>query len=198
MKDTPDRQTGLQMKIKAQIMNEDDINRVLIRMAHQIIEKNHGTEDLCLIGIRTRGVPLAWRLAGNIKNIENCDIPVGELDITMYRDDLNKISPEPVVSRTNVPFSVEGKTVVLVDDVIFTGRTARAALDAVMEIGRPARIQLAVLVDRGHLELPIKATFVGKNIPTSLNEIIAVNLAECDGVTNVTINEKQEREGDGK
>lgn len=186
------------MKIKAQIMNEDDINRVLIRMAHQIIEKNHGTEDLCLIGIRTRGVPLAWRLAGNIKNIENCDIPVGELDITMYRDDLNKISPEPVVSRTNVPFSVEGKTVVLVDDVIFTGRTARAALDAVMEIGRPARIQLAVLVDRGHLELPIKATFVGKNIPTSLNEIIAVNLAECDGVTNVTINEKQEREGDGK
>lgn len=195
---TPDRQTGLQMKIKAQIMNEDDINRVLIRMAHQIIEKNHGTEDLCLIGIRTRGVPLAWRLAGNIKNIENCDIPVGELDITMYRDDLNKISPEPVVSRTNVPFSVEGKTVVLVDDVIFTGRTARAALDAVMEIGRPARIQLAVLVDRGHLELPIKATFVGKNIPTSLNEIIAVNLAECDGVTNVTINEKQEREGDGK
>ena len=186
------------MRIKAQIMNEDDVNRVLIRIAHQIIEKNQGTEKLCLIGIRTRGLPLAKRLARNIKKIEDCEIPVGELDITLYRDDLNKIALEPVVNRTNVPFTVEGKTVVLVDDVIFTGRTARAALDAVMKIGRPARIQLAVLVDRGHLELPIKATYVGKNIPTSLNEIIAVNLTECDGVTNVTINEKQEREGTGK
>jgi pyrimidine operon attenuation protein/uracil phosphoribosyltransferase len=178
------------MKFKAQIMNEDDVRRVLVRMAHQIIEKNHGTENLCLIGIKTRGIPLAHRLAKNIKDIDNSDIPVGALDITLYRDDLEKIGVDPVLSETNVPFSVEGKTVVLVDDVIFTGRTARAALDAVMEIGRPARVQLAVLVDRGHSELPIKATFVGKNIPTSLSEVVAVHLSEQDGVTNVVINEK--------
>ncbi len=178
------------MKFKAQIMNEDDVRRVLVRMAHQIIEKNHGTENLCLIGIKTRGIPLARRLAKNIKDIDNSDIPVGALDITLYRDDLEKIGVDPVLSETNVPFSVEGKTVVLVDDVIFTGRTARAALDAVMEIGRPARVQLAVLVDRGHSELPIKATFVGKNIPTSLSEVVAVHLSEQDGVTNVVINEK--------
>lgn len=178
------------MKFKAQIMNEDDVNRVLVRMAHQIIEKNHGAGDVCLIGIRTRGVPLARRLAKNIKDIDHADAEVGELDITLYRDDLEKAVSDPVVSETNVPFSVEGKTVILVDDVIFTGRTARAAMEAVMRLGRPARIQLAVLVDRGHSELPIKATFVGKNIPTSLSEIVAVHLLEQDGVTNVAINEK--------
>lgn len=180
------------MKFKAQIMNEDDVNRVLVRMSHQIIEKNHGTENLCLIGIKTRGVPLARRIAKNIKDIDNADINVGELDITLYRDDLTKLSPEPIVKDAvnSVPFSVEGKTVVLVDDVIFTGRTARAAMEAVIRMGRPARIQLAVLVDRGHGELPIKATFVGKNIPTSLNEIVAVHLIEHDGTTNVVINEK--------
>lgn len=180
------------MKFKAKIMNEDDVNRVLVRMSHQIIEKNRGTENLCLIGIRTRGIPLAHRIAKNIREIDNADIDVGELDITLYRDDLTKISAEPVVTDpiTSIPFSVEGKTVVLVDDVIFTGRTARAALEAVMKIGRPARIQLAVLVDRGHSELPIKATYVGKNIPTSLNEIVAVHLNERDGMTDVVINEK--------
>jgi pyrimidine operon attenuation protein/uracil phosphoribosyltransferase len=178
------------MKFKAQIMNEDDVSRVLVRMSHQIIEKNHGTENLCLIGIKTRGIPLAYRIAKNIGQIGKSVIDVGELDITLYRDDLSKKAAEPIVSETKVPFSVEGKTVVLVDDVIFTGRTARAALEAVMKIGRPARIQLAVLVDRGHSELPIKATFVGKNIPTALNEVVAVHLAEHDGVTNVTINEK--------
>ncbi|MGI5985930.1 MAG: bifunctional pyr operon transcriptional regulator/uracil phosphoribosyltransferase PyrR [Oscillospiraceae bacterium] len=178
------------MKFKAQIMNEEDIRRVLVRISHEIIEKNHGTENLCLIGIKTRGIPLAYRIAQNIKMIDNTDINVGELDITLYRDDLTTIAKDPVVSETKIPFSVEGKTVVLVDDVIFTGRTARAALDAVMAIGRPSRIQLAVLIDRGHCELPIKATFVGKNIPSSLNEIISVHLAEQDGHTNVTINEK--------
>jgi pyrimidine operon attenuation protein/uracil phosphoribosyltransferase len=178
------------MKFKAQIMNEDDVNRVLVRMAHQIIEKNHGAGDVCLIGIRTRGVPLARRLATNIKDIDRADAEVGELDITLYRDDLEKAVSDPVVSETSVPFSVEGKTVILVDDVIFTGRTARAAMEAVMRLGRPARIQLAVLVDRGHSELPIKATFVGKNIPTSLSEIVAVHLLEQDGITNVAINEK--------
>jgi pyrimidine operon attenuation protein/uracil phosphoribosyltransferase len=179
------------MEFKAQIMNEDDVNRVLVRMSHQIIEKNHGTDSLCLIGIKTRGIPLAHRLARHICEIENTVIEVGELDITLYRDDLSPKGADPVVSETNIPFSIEGKTVVLVDDVIFTGRTARAALEAVMKIGRPARIQLAVLVDRGHSELPIKATYVGKNIPTSLSEIVAVHLAEQDGVTDVAINENR-------
>jgi pyrimidine operon attenuation protein/uracil phosphoribosyltransferase len=173
------------MKYKAQLMNADEV----IRMSHQIIEKNHGTENLCLIGIKTRGIPLAHRLARNIKEIDHTEIEVGELDITLYRDDLTQNIGDPIVCETNVPFLVEGKTVVLVDDVIFTGRTARAALEAVMKMGRPARIQLAVLVDRGHSELPIKATYVGKNIPTALNEIVSVHLTEQDGVTNVAINE---------
>lgn len=178
------------MKFKAQILTEADVNRVLVRIAHEIIEKNHGSQNLCLIGIKTRGIPLAYRLAENIRNIGGNEIEVGELDITLYRDDLTMISKNPVVSDTNIPFSVENKTVVLVDDVIFTGRTARAALDAVMSAGRPAKIQLAVLVDRGHSELPIKATFVGKNIPTALCEVISVHLAEKDGSTDVCIFEK--------
>ena len=194
------------MKFKARLMTQQDVDRVLVRLAHQIVEKNHGTEGLCLIGIKTRGIPLARRLAKNIADIEGSEIPVGELDIAMYRDDLSKVSADPIVSDTNVPFSVvdslneaavlralsEGrgdKTVVLVDDVIFTGRTARAAMDAVMELGRPARIQLCALIDRGHLELPIKATYVGKNIPSSLSEVIAVRLAEQDGETEVSIYE---------
>lgn len=177
------------MKFKAQIMNEDDISRAIIRISHEIIEKNHGTDNLCLIGIKTRGIPLAYRIAENIKKIDNKAIEVGELDITLYRDDLTMIAKNPILNDTKIPFSVEGKTVVLVDDVIFTGRTARAALDAVMTAGRPSKIQLAVLVDRGHSELPIKATYVGKNIPTSLNEIVSVHLAEHDGQTNVSINE---------
>ncbi len=178
------------MKLKAQIMTEEDVNRVLVRISHEIIEKNHGTQNLCLIGIKTRGIPLAYRLAQNIKKIDDSEIDVGELDITLYRDDLTMIAKNPVVSQTNIPFSVEDKTVVLVDDVIFTGRTARAALEAVMAVGRPSRIQLAVLIDRGHSELPIKATFVGKNIPTSQNEVISVHLSEHDGYTDVCIKEK--------
>lgn len=178
------------MKFKAQIMTEEDVNRVLVRISHEIIEKNHGTQNLCLIGIKTRGIPLAHRLAQSIKKIDGSDIDVGELDITLYRDDLSMISKNPIVSQTNIPFSVEDKTVVLVDDVIFTGRTARAALEAVMAVGRPAKIQLAVLIDRGHSELPIKASYVGKNIPTSQNEVISVHLSEHDGYTDVCINEQ--------
>lgn len=180
------------MKLKAQIMGEEDIARALKRIAHQIIEKNHGTEDLCLIGIKTRGIPLAWRIAGYIAEIENQMLEVGALDITLYRDDLSKVATEPVINGTNVPFSIEDKTVVLIDDVIFTGRTARAALDAIMELGRPKRVQLAVLVDRGHSELPIKANFVGKNIPSSKDEVIAVRLLEHDGETCVQIYEKSD------
>ena len=177
------------MKFKAQIMNSDDVNRTIVRLSHQIVEKNNGIENLCLIGIKTRGVPLAERIAANIKSFEGADIPVGILDITLYRDDLSKINIDPVINHTNVPFPVEGKTIVLVDDVIFTGRTARSALDAVMDLGRPARIQLCVLIDRGHSELPIRANFVGKNIPTSLNEVVMVNFPETDGVQGVVINE---------
>lgn len=177
------------MEFKAQIMGKQDVERTLIRLAHQIVEKNHGISDVCLIGIKTRGIPLAQRLARLIESFEGTPVPVGELDITLYRDDLSKINEDPVISRTNVDFSVVGKTVVLVDDVIFTGRTARAALDALMGLGRPARVQLCVLIDRGHTELPIRANFVGKNIPTSLKEVVAVNLEETDGITNVVINE---------
>lgn len=175
------------MQQKAQIMDEAAVARALLRISHQIIEKNHGAESLCLIGIRTRGVPLARRIAENIRSISGADVPVGELDITLYRDDLMLLQPEPRINSTSVPFTVQGKTVVLVDDVIFTGRTARAALDAVMQLGRAARIQLCVLIDRGHAELPIKATYVGKNIPTARSEVVSVCLKETDGRTEVTI-----------
>lgn len=178
------------MKFKAQIFNESDINRVLIRIAHQICEKNNGIDNLCLIGIRTRGVPIAKRLAEFIGRIEGRVPEVGALDITLHRDDIDKTLCAPVVSSTDVPFSIEGKTVVLVDDVIYTCRTARAALDAVMALGRPARIQLSVLIDRGHSELPIRANFVGKNIPTSQEEIIAVRLSEIDSEDSVSIYSK--------
>lgn len=177
------------MKFKARIMTSEDIDRALIRLAHQIIEKNKSVEDICLIGIKTRGVPLAKRLAANILAIENKEIPVGELDITLYRDDLSKVAADPIVSESNIPFSIVDKTVVLVDDVIFTGRTARAALDALIDVGRPARVQLVALIDRGHSELPIKANYVGKNIPTSLNEVVTVHMSETDGFSDVVINE---------
>ncbi len=181
------------MRFKAQVMTQQDVERTLIRLAHQIVEKNHGIDNVCLIGIKTRGIPLAQRLADLIEQFEGERLPVGELDISLYRDDLTKLNADPIISRTNVPFSVEEKRVVLVDDVIYTGRTARAALDALMSLGRPSKVQLCVLVDRGHTELPIKANFVGKNIPTSRSEVVAVNLAETDGITNVSI---LENEGD--
>lgn len=177
------------MKFKTQIMNSDDVSRTLVRLSHQIIEKNSGVSNLCLLGIKTRGVPIAERIAANIKKIEGTEVPVGIIDITMYRDDLSKINIDPVINQTNISFPIEDKTVVLVDDVIFTSRTARAAMDALKDYGRPSKIQLCVLIDRGHSELPIKATYVGKNIPTSLNEVVMVNMEETDGVTGVVINE---------
>ena len=177
----------MELKFKAKIMDEAAIDRTLIRIAHQILEKNEGTERLCLLGIRTRGVPLAQRLAANIRRIDGVDVPVGELDITLYRDDLSPVSGDPVVSKTDISFSVQGKTVVLVDDVIYTCRTARAALDAVMALGRPERVQLFALIDRGHSELPIKATYVGKNIPTAKSEVVSVRLSETDGENSVCI-----------
>lgn len=180
----------MEIKFKAQIMNQQSVERTLVRISHQILEKNHGVEDLCLIGIKTRGVPLARRIAANIKAIEGVDVPVGELDITMYRDDLSKIAEVPVVCDSHIPFSITDKTVILIDDVIFTCRTARAALDAVMSIGRPSRIQLFCMIDRGHAELPIKATYVGKNIPTAHSEIVSVKLEETDGETNISILER--------
>ena len=168
-------------------MSPEDIDRALKRIAHQIIEKNHGLKNVCLIGIRTRGIPLARRLARNIETIEGAKVPVGELDITLYRDDLSRVSEIPEVAGSSVDFSVEDMTVVLVDDVIYTARTARAAMEAVMKLGRPAKIQLCVLVDRGHTELPIRPNFVGKNIPTSLDEVVAVRLEETDDENAVKI-----------
>ncbi len=181
----------MELNFKAKIMDAASIERTLVRISHQIIEKNHGVDGLCLIGIKTRGIPLAKRIAANIRAIEGVDVPVGELDITLYRDDLSAVADAPVISHTNVPFSVAEKTVVLVDDVIFTCRTARAALDAVMELGRPARVQLFCLIDRGHAEMPIKPDYVGKNIPTSLSEIVSVRLEETDGETGVAILERK-------
>ncbi|EZP77969.1 bifunctional pyrimidine regulatory protein PyrR uracil phosphoribosyltransferase [Parageobacillus genomosp. 1] len=177
---------------KAVVMDEQAIRRALTRIAHEIIERNKGIDDCVLIGIKTRGIYLAKRLAERIEQIEGSTIPVGELDITLYRDDLTvkTADHEPLVKGTNVPFEVTDKKVILVDDVLFTGRTVRAAMDAVMDLGRPARIQLAVLVDRGHRELPIRADFVGKNVPTSSSELIVVELTEVDELDQVSIHEK--------
>ncbi|BAF59994.1 pyrimidine operon attenuation protein/uracil phosphoribosyltransferase [Pelotomaculum thermopropionicum SI] len=177
---------------KAQILDKDGIRRSLTRIAHEIIERNKGTGNLVLVGIRRRGVPLAERLAGRIKDIEGRTVPVGILDITLYRDDLTTLAHQPVVRSTEVPFSVSGKIVVLVDDVIYTGRTVRAALDAIMDLGRPKLIQLAVLIDRGHRELPIRADYVGKNVPTSSREEVSVRLQEIDGEERVVILETAE------
>lgn len=163
-------------------MDKEAIRRAVLRIAHEILEKNKGTEDLCLVGIRTRGAILADRLKAEIQGIEGKAVEVGILDITLYRDDLSLISHQPVVHETLIDFDITGKRLVLVDDVLYTGRTIRAALDALIDFGRPACIQLAVLTDRGHRELPIRADFVGKNIPTSQNQNVKVRLNETDGV----------------
>lgn len=180
------------MNQKALVLDEQAIGRALTRISHQIIEKNKGIDDCVLVGIRTRGIYLAKRLAAKIAEIEGKPIPVGELDITLYRDDLTKITSdqEPLVKGSDIPFDIYNQMVILVDDVLYTGRTVRAGLDALMDIGRPAAIQLAVLVDRGHRELPIRADYVGKNIPTSNSEKIMVELAEVDQVDQVSIYEK--------
>ncbi|HEY3426234.1 MAG TPA: bifunctional pyr operon transcriptional regulator/uracil phosphoribosyltransferase PyrR [Negativicutes bacterium] len=174
---------------KTIIMDAQAIRRALIRVAHEIIEKNKGITDLILVGIRTRGVPLAECLASEIEKIEGLRVPVGILDITLYRDDLSTLSYQPIVHQTQIPVDINGKTVVLVDDVLYTGRTVRAALGAIIDIGRPKAIQLAVLIDRGHRELPIRADYVGKNVPTSSKEVVNVQLLAIDQVEQVVIKE---------
>jgi pyrimidine operon attenuation protein/uracil phosphoribosyltransferase len=173
------------------ILTEQDISRALVRIAHEILEGNRGTKGLALIGIRTRGVFLAQRLQVEIQKIERTEIPLGSLDITLYRDDLGEIGPSPMVRETDLPFDLTGKIVVLVDDVLYTGRTVRAALDALIDFGRPRAIQLAVLVDRGHRELPIKADYVGKNIPTSKTEEVILRLKDLDGSDEVVLVERR-------
>src|SRR5688572_5088520 len=170
-------------------MDADRIGRTLARIAHEILERNRGIEELALVGIRRRGVPLARRLARSIKDINGHEVPTGALDITLYRDDLmrNAVGPQPVIRRTEIPFSIDDRKILLVDDVLYTGRTIRAALDALIDFGRPRAIQLIVMVDRGHRELPIKADFVGKNLPTSLKQSVQVRLQEIDGVDEVVI-----------
>jgi pyrimidine operon attenuation protein/uracil phosphoribosyltransferase len=170
-----------------QIMTADEIRRATIRLSHEIVEKQAGTEGLLLIGIQRRGVPLARRIAAAIAENEGAEIPVGALDITFYRDDLSMVAQQPVVKGTELPSGIDGKTVILVDDVLYTGRTIRAALDALIDFGRPREIQLVVLVDRGHRELPIKADYVGKNLPTSAAQSVQVHLTEIDGRDEVEI-----------
>ena len=165
---------------KTQILDSQSVERALKRISNEIIEKNHGCDNICVIGIRRRGVPLAERICKNIKAIENVDVPFGVLDITLYRDDLTQKYVDPVIQATDIPFSVTDKKIILVDDVLFTGRTVRAAIDALISLGRPACIQLAILVDRGHRELPIRGDYVGKNIPTSNEERVYVCLPETD------------------
>ena len=177
----------MELKLKATIMDEAEMGRALNRIAHEIVEQNKGAEGLAVVGIHTRGVPIAEHLANLIGRFESVTPPVGKLDITLYRDDLTEIALQPVVKKTEVPFDIEGMRIVLVDDVLYTGRTARAALDALIDMGRPAVIQYAVLVDRGHRELPIRADFVGKNIPTSKQEVVKVKLQSIDGEEGVDL-----------
>ena len=176
---------------KAQLMDAVTLDRTLTRIAHEIIERNKGVQDLVLIGIRNRGVPLARRIAKKIEEIEKVSIPMGILDITLYRDDLTAVGPQPIVRQTDIPFRISDKKVVLIDDVLFTGRTIRAALDSIIDLGRPKFIQLAVLIDRGHRELPIRADYVGKNVPTSIDEVIEVNVVEEDGNDSVILLEQE-------
>jgi pyrimidine operon attenuation protein/uracil phosphoribosyltransferase len=179
----------LNLRDKNVIMDDMGMKRALTRIAHEIIEKNKGVQDVAVVGIRRRGGPLAQRLAERIGEIEDVVVPVGILDITLYRDDLTTLSTQPMVHRTEVDFDINGKVIILVDDVLYTGRTVRAAMDALIDLGRPRRIQLAVLVDRGHRELPIKADYIGKNVPTSAQEIVSVLVEEIDGIDKVVIQE---------
>ena len=172
-----------------QVMDADRMSRALTRMSHEILERNRGLDEIALVGIRTRGVPIARRIAKSLHDINGDDVPTGALDITLYRDDLMRhpVGPQPVVRRTEIPFSIDDRKILLVDDVLYTGRTIRAALDALIDFGRPRAIQLVVLVDRGHRELPIKADYVGKNLPTSSKQSVQVRLQEIDGADEVII-----------
>jgi pyrimidine operon attenuation protein/uracil phosphoribosyltransferase len=178
--------TEAAFELKARVMEPDDVRRALVRIAHEVVERNKGTDDLVLVGIRTRGAPLAARLAGMIGSFEGVAVPCGALDVTLYRDDVNLRGPRNL-EATTVPGDIDGRVVVLVDDVLYTGRTIRAAFDGLLDLGRPRAIRLAVLVDRGHRELPIRADFVGKNLPTSSEEMVKVHLAEIDGEDAVLI-----------
>ena len=175
------------LKEKAQIVDADGLRRIVTRIAHEIVERNKGVSELVLVGIRRRGVPIANRIAEKIKEFEGSCPAQGSLDITLYRDDLSTVSHQPVVGSSDIPVDIKGRIVVLIDDVLYTGRTIRAAMDALVDFGRPQSIQLAVLVDRGHRELPIRADYVGKNLPTSRREQVQVRLAEADGVDEVVI-----------
>jgi pyrimidine operon attenuation protein / uracil phosphoribosyltransferase len=175
---------------KSQLMSASEIDRTLVRLAHEILERTQNLDKLAFIGIRRRGVPLAQRLAAKIESLEQRKVPVGILDINLYRDDLSTVSHQPVVNATDIPFPVTGKDIILMDDVLYTGRTIRAALDALFDQGRPKSVQLLVLIDRGHRELPIEATFVGRSIPTSSREIIEVKLNEVDGQEQVLLVER--------
>ena len=171
------------------VMTADRIGRALMRIAHEIVERNRPIEEVVLVGVRTRGVPIAERIAGNLEEISGHRVPTGALDITLYRDDLMRhtVGPQPVLRETQIPFSIDDRRILLVDDVLYTGRTVRAGLDALVDFGRPRSIQLVVLVDRGHRELPIKADYVGKNLPTSTDESVQVKLAEIDGEDEVDL-----------
>ena len=179
----------LNVREKARLMDEAAVNRALMRLSHEIAERNRGVENVCLVGIRRRGEPLARQIRSNIIKIEGIEVPCGSVDVRYYRDDLQRLSQEPIVTKAQLDFPVADKTVVLVDDVLYTGRTARAAMEAVLACGRPRAIQLAVLVDRGHRELPIRADYVGKNVPTSHTELIEARLPEYDGETGVYLME---------
>ena len=179
------------MKEKAKILDKADIERTIVRLAHEILEKNQDRNEFCLVGIRTRGVYLAERLGKCIEGIEGAAVPIGTLDITLYRDDLTLVSEQPIVHQTQIDFDINAKKVILVDDVLYTGRTIRAALDELIDFGRPRAIQLAVLIDRGHRELPIRADYVGKNIPTAREENVEVRLEELDGRDEVIIGEHE-------
>ncbi|MBQ7408632.1 MAG: bifunctional pyr operon transcriptional regulator/uracil phosphoribosyltransferase PyrR [Clostridia bacterium] len=175
------------MKFKTLLLDENAIKRTIVRLSHEILERNGGAESIALVGIKTRGVPLAKAISEGIMRIEKTKVDVGELDITLYRDDLSELDEIPKVNESKIYFDVKGKDIILCDDVIFTGRTVRAAIDAIMQLGRPKSIQLAVLIDRGHRELPIRADYVGKNVPTSLSEVVSVKFEQTDGITNVCI-----------
>ena len=182
----------VEVREKAQLMSASEVERTLIRLAHEILEKNNGVEDLALVGIRRRGVPLAERLAKIIQRIEKKPVLLGTLDITLYRDDLSTLGSKPVVQKTEMEIQITDKSVVLVDDVLFTGRTTRAAMDALFRSGRPRRLQLCVLIDRGHRELPIEAAFIGRTVQTTENQIIEVKLREVDDAEKVLLMEKQQ------
>lgn len=179
------------MKEKKRLLDASRMKRAIRRMAIEVVERNRGTEDLLIIGVRTRGVPIGERLAREIAELENAEVPFGILDITLYRDDLTTVAPQPLVKPTRLPMPIDDKIVVLVDDVLYTGRTVRAALDALIDFGRPKAVQLAVLVDRGHRELPIHADFIGKTVPTDRTEVIKVKLEETDGEDEILIMERE-------